>query len=152
MPPTPHVSFTARKFGAWVCLLAVVLLWTPLWATAWQTNAMACCSDGLCPARGLRHMKAGQTEGQAPAPPETSTDCEHHSAKNGQSGLMKCSISCCHETATSFTTGVVFVLPPSAILSHPWPVAASPVIVSASKFAWPIEPLSPPPRNSQFSA
>jgi hypothetical protein len=150
MRSTPHVLFTGRKFGVWVCLLAVLLLWTPLWAAAWQANGMACCADGLCPAHG--HANVAQSEPQRAAAEEPPGDCEHHGKNASHSELTKCSVSCCRETTTPFTAGVVFVLPHAAVLSQPSPIVILSVRVSTSEFDWSIEPLSPPPRLCRFSA
>jgi hypothetical protein len=68
-------------------------------------------------------------------------DCGHD-----MSGMMACSMSCCHDTERSVVTSIAFVMPP--------PVAAAEVAETANRielskpldFPRSIEPLSPPPR------
>jgi len=91
-----------KKWGAWVCLLAAILLWSPLWAAAWQADSMDCCAGGMCPA----HSHNNHTPSQSNLP-EQSTPCDHHTGF----GLLQCSMSCCHTELRSFVTAIVFVLP-----------------------------------------
>jgi len=97
-----------KKLGAWVCLLAAILLWSPLWAAAWQSNAMNCCADGMCPI----HAHANQSSQNNM--PKQSTPCDHHSGLH----LMQCSLSCCHAKIHSFVAAIVFVLPASPTSSR----------------------------------
>src|ERR1700745_2144153 len=105
-----------KKLAALVCLLAVLLLWSPLWPAAWLAHGMACCNDGLCLARGK------------PAPPPAksqnpSEECEHSGSHHA--GSMSCSISCCHETPISLSSAVLFLIPQSVALSGPAQSAAA---------------------------
>jgi hypothetical protein len=138
-----------RKIAAWVCLSAVLLLWTPLWGAAWQANGMACCGGGLCPAHG--HAQANR-----PASPHTPIagapiECEHHAGSPKHSGTTSCSLSCCHENNVSLANSAIFVLPQPAILSHLAQSTAASLSVAPSEFVQSSEPLSPPPRISLFS-
>src|ERR1700739_243126 len=94
-----------RKLGAWVCLLATVMLWAPMWAAAWQANSMACCNGTMCLAHG--HSKPDHPSPRRATPSETPMDCEHHSG----SGLTSCSMSCCQESTHALTAAMIFVLP-----------------------------------------
>jgi hypothetical protein len=128
----------ARKLGACVCLLAIFILWTPLWAAAWQANGMACCQDGQCPA--TLHKQA------MPAPPaasEPSAECEHH---KGSGSAMACSMSCCHQTETSLAATAIFVLPARTAISYFVQATSGPEQIGLHAFVPSFEPLSPPPR------
>ena len=56
-----------NRLRACVCLLAVLLLWTPLWAAAWQTHNMSCCTDGMCPLHGHAHPAVPKPQAAEPA-------------------------------------------------------------------------------------
>jgi len=123
-----------RSISAGICLFVVVLLYAPLAGAAWSWYQSACCASGQCPIPGHHHQKP-------PAAPANQMDCEHD-----KSGMMTCSMSCCHDSDRSLVTSIAFVLPPSVA------VAASAAIKSPIELAKPldfprsIEPLSPPPR------
>jgi len=123
-----------RSISAGICLFVVVLLYAPLAGAAWSSYQSACCASGQCPIPGHHHQKT-------PAAPANHMDCEHD-----KSGMMACSMSCCHDSDRSLVTSIAFVLPPSVA------VAASAAIKSPIELAKPldlprsIEPLSPPPR------
>ena len=130
-----------RTFAAWVCLLAAVLIWTPLWATAWQSGGMACCTGGMCAAHG--HAGTGPSQAKRHAPAEVPMDCEHHRG----TGIADCSMSCCHGSSHSLTAAVLFVLPAPSGISELTPAMAAITIFAPTDFVQPFEPLSPPPRN-----
>jgi hypothetical protein len=127
-----------KKLAALVCLLAVILLWSPLWATAWQAHGMACCNDGLCLAHGkptLPPVKAQTRSGE----------CEHADSPQ-RTEAITCSISCCHETPSSFTNAILFLIPQPAALSQPAQSVAAVSVLALSEFCQSLEPLPPPPR------
>ena len=134
-----------RKFRAWVCLLAVVMLWAPLEVAAALANGMACCEGGMCVAH--RHSKTNQPMPREVTPGESPINCEHH----GNKGIVDCSVTCGHETSPSATTGVIFVLPDSAAICEPAPALAAPVSFAPIALVPSYDPLSPPPRRSHFS-
>ena len=138
-----------RKIGAWVCLSAALLLWSPLWAAAWQADGMPCCGSGLCPAHG--HEKANQPASQQMEPARTPMECEHPSGSPKHGGTMNCSMSCCHENNVSLASAIIFVLPEPAILSQPAQSVAAPLARAPVEFVPSLKPLSPPPRGSLFS-
>jgi len=123
-----------RSISAGICLFVVVLLYAPLAGAAWSWYQSACCASGQCAIPGHHHQKPR-------AAPANQMDCEHD-----KSGMMTCSMSCCHDSDRSLVTSIAFVLPPSVA------VAASAAIKSPIELAKPldfprsIEPLSPPPR------
>ena len=135
--------------AAWVCLVAAVLLWTPLWAIAFQVSGMGCCTGGLCPARG---HQADQATNQQSAPAETPMDCEHH-ADSGQNhhGAMKCSMSCCQESSEALMAAAIFIMPETTAISRPTASTAAQIELTATEFIQSIRPPSPPPRPSLFS-
>src|SRR5271157_1845064 len=97
-----HIPIAPGKTGAWVCLVAAMLLWTPLWATALQTDGMACCKDGMCLAHG--HAAGRHTSGEQESAP---MDCGH----GNQAGLQACDMKCCHDAGATFVAAVIFVMP-----------------------------------------
>ena len=134
---------TARRMiGGWLCLVAVVLLWAPLWASAWQASEMACCYRNECPVHG---HAAGKHSGksQAAAKENAPIECGHENP----TGLMACRMSCCQDQSHSFVAAVMFLLPEPAVISLP---LESATVVSASRAKiishW-FEPPSPPPRG-----
>jgi hypothetical protein len=132
-----------RMFSAVVCLVAVVLLWGPLWASAW--HGMTCCNGGMCPIHG--HSTPNQPRPQRTAPEKTPIECEHH----GGIGLTNCSMSCSHESSPFLTTAVIFLLPDPVAISQPARAMAAPSNFSPAEFGQSFEPLSPPPRFVLFS-
>jgi hypothetical protein len=141
MKETSHIPlFLRRTFGAWVCLLAVVLFWAPLWAAAWQAQGMACCEGGMC----ASHPQGKPNQSRPKQ--DSSVNCEHHGG-----GTPNCSMSCGQESSNSLTSAVIFVLPAPAIISQPvLDTLASPSLEPA-EFMQSFEPLSPPPRTSLLS-
>jgi hypothetical protein len=141
-----HVPIApARTFGAWVCLVAVVMLWAPMGAAAWQANGMACCEGGMCVAHG--HSKTNPAIPRQATPRESPMNCEHH----GDSGVVNCSMTCGHDGSPSVTTAVIFVLPESAAIRGPARTLAAPTSFAPTAFVRSYDPLSPPPRTSHFS-
>jgi len=134
-----------RKIGAWVCLIAVVMLWSPLWAAAWQSAGINCCDNGMCAAQ--RHSNPSHQHPQRAKHQESPMNCERHD----ESGLTPCSMTCCQESTHSFTAALIFVLPEATIISEPARALATPVRFVPSEFLQSFEPLSPPPRLSLFS-
>lgn len=136
-----------RKTAAWVCLLAVLVLWAPLGAVALEANGIGCCMAGFC-ARGPHgHQRGEQAAPVKPAAAETTMGCEHHGgATQNKPDAMKCSMSCCHETSAAMAAAIVFVLPATTFLSAPLGAASASPELTATVFMQSIQPLSPPPR------
>ena len=129
-----------KKLVAGVCLFAILMLWSPLWAAAWQARSMACCNSGLCPVHGYAHSPQ-----PTPQPPSDSApDCGHHSATHKQA--VNCSMSCCHGSADSLTASVTFVLPARSTVFDGSEITAVPRQSSPTDLAASFEPPSPPPR------
>jgi len=131
--------------GAWVCLLAAVLLWTPQWATAWQKDGMDCCKGGMCMAH--RHSKPEPARPQRTGAEETPMDCEHH----GGSGMSNCSMVCCQESRHILATPAIFVMPEPATICLSSLVTTARSNFAATEFEQSFAPPSPPPRTSLLS-
>ncbi len=137
-----HIPIAPGKMGAWVCLVAVMLLWAPLWATAWQSGGMDCCKDGMCMAHRLA---AGQhaSGAQDSAP----MDCGH----GKHAGLAACEMKCCHDAGTTFVAAVIFVMPEPMKITAPAEASdareKAQAVIASILFA----PPSPPPRTPLFS-
>lgn len=138
------------KTGAWVCLLAALLLWSPTWAAAWHANRMECCDGVMCPAHSHRAGTPSRNAiTQAATKAEDASSMECHRAASSPS--MQCFMSCCHETQHVFAASVLFVIPMQTQLL-PAKVASEGLRASAAgpEFAL-FEPLSPPPRQLSAS-
>ncbi|MGB7466725.1 MAG: hypothetical protein WBW14_27815, partial [Candidatus Acidiferrum sp.] len=62
-----------RTVGACVCLLAVLLLSAPMWASAWMARATACFMGNMCAVHG--HGKTNSS-GKSEAT-KSDMECEH---------------------------------------------------------------------------
>jgi len=125
-----------RSISASICLLVVVLLYAPLAGAAWSSYQSACCMSGQCPIPGHHHQKT-------PAAPANHMDCAHD-----MSGMMACTMSCCHNSDRSLVTSIAFVLPPSVTVAALAAIKSPVELAKPLDFPRSIEPLSPPPRFS----
>src|ERR1700739_4921081 len=100
-----------RNLGAWVCLLAAMLLWAPAWGAAFQASRMTCCTGTMCLAHRHPETKSAP-EAQSAAQERTPMECNHAS----QTGLVNCQMSCCHDQDRPATGAVIFVLPEPMII------------------------------------
>src|SRR5229473_7200250 len=123
-----------RSISASICLLVVVLLYAPLAGAAWSSYQSACCMSGRCPIPGHHHQKT-------PPAPENHMDCGHD-----MSGMMACTMSCCHDSDRSLVTSIAFVLPPSVTVAAVAAIESPVELAKPLDFPRSIEPLSPPPR------
>src|SRR6267143_6953353 len=98
-----HTARQNRRcsIAASICLFMVVLLYTPLAGAALWSYQMACCRSGQCPIPAHHHQKTS-------AAPANHMDCGHE-----MSGLMACSMSCCHDSDRWLVASIAFVLPAS---------------------------------------
>jgi hypothetical protein len=135
-----------RTAAAWICLLAVALLYAPLASAALIANGLDCCAGGYCNIPEHRHhqRQLGHGHHGAPAAPSQNSapmDCGHE-----MSGLTSCSMSCCQDTVRPTLIPGAFVLP-DVIFVPATTEATRPVQVSdafePSRF---VKPVSPPPR------
>jgi len=130
-----------------VCLVALMLLWTPAWASALRAAGMACCDGAMCPLHGHGHAPKKSPGDANSAKDAPMAGCEHH----GRKAAMDCSMACCLPQEPVVTGAVVFVVPniieiSSLLLIGP---PAPTLIASASSFAF--DPASPPPRTLLLS-
>ena len=137
-----HVSnVPGNRAAACVCLLATLLLWSPLWAAAFHASELACCDGTMCPLHGHRPKK----NPHEPAPAEKSpSTCEHH----GKTAAMDCTVTCCQPADSNVTQAILFVLPTPPVISTPLLVEASTPGTPASVNSVVSDPASPPPRTS----
>jgi hypothetical protein len=134
-----------RKLGACVCLVAVILLWAPAWASALQAVGMGCCDGAMCPLHGHEPKKSSGDTNQAKDAPMAG--CEHH----GRKATMDCSMACCHPSDPVVTGAIVFVLPSSPIVSVPLFSGASETRILSQVNSPVFDPASPPPRTLLLS-
>jgi hypothetical protein len=133
----PFPIAPGRKMGAWVCLIAAVLLWSPLWAVAWQSAQMSCCDGGIC--LTADHAKQHRS---APGASQKPVTCEHQ----GANGMGQCAIHCCQTESHVFVASIVFVLPIAPLLARS-PYFVAPLTVSAKREILPfVAPPDRPPR------
>jgi hypothetical protein len=123
-----------RSISATICLLVVVLLYAPLAGAAWSSYRSACCTAGQCAIAEHHHLKSH-------AAPSNRMDCGHD-----MSGMMACSMSCCHDSDRSLTTSIAFVLPQPVAVAAPAAIISPIESAIALDFPRSVEPLSPPPR------
>jgi hypothetical protein len=126
-----------RMAAAWLCLLAVALLYAPLAGAALLAYGVDCCAGGFCKVPEHHHHK------QPPAAPQDSApmDCGHD-----MSGMTPCSMSCCKDPARPALIPGAFVLPPASIAPAVGEVLRPVQMASTLEISRFVKPLSPPPR------
>jgi hypothetical protein len=140
-----------RAIAAWVCLLAVALLYAPLAVAALVANGVDCCAGGYCkiPEHHHNRQKPGTehfavTRAQAgPSQDSSHTDCGHE--MNGV-GMAPCKMSCCEDPSRPALTPSAFLLPSLSFVPATFEKIRS---VQTAKSFEPtrfVKPLSPPPR------
>ena len=140
MRRAPHRSNApGNRVAACVCLLAAVLLWSPLWAAAFHASDMQCCNGAMCPLHG--HMPKKGSQEPAPAK-ESPSNCEHHS----KAPAMDCTVACCQTADSTVTQAIIFVLPAPPVISAPFLGGTSTPGMPDSVNSPVFDPASPPPR------
>jgi hypothetical protein len=126
-----------RWAAAWLCLVAVALLYAPLASAALLAYGANCCAGGFCNIPAHHHHK------QQPAPSEDSApmDCGHD-----MSGLKPCAMSCCKDPSRPALIPGAFVLPLIRFAAVPGEVLRPVQFASSLKISRFVKPLSPPPR------
>ena len=130
---------------ACVCLVAVMLLWAPAWASALQAAGMGCCDGAMCPLHG--HAPKKSSSDTTPATDAPMAGCDHQARKTA----MDCSMACCHPKDPVVTGAVVFVLPSTVVASVPLLIGAPASNLSSSASSFVFDPASPPPRTILLS-
>src|ERR1700746_1120989 len=126
---------SVRIGTAWLCMLAVALLYAPLAVAALLANGVGCCASGYCPIREHHHQKKSPAQEQAPM------DCGHD-----MGGMTACSMSCCPDASRPAVTPVAFVLPEAAFVASPTETVCPVHMLSVLEISQFSTPLSPPPR------
>jgi hypothetical protein len=139
-----HTPIAPRKvIGAWVCLITVLLLWAPMWGSAWQAREMACCTGNICAVHGHAKTQPSRTGG-ATRHEAAATECEHTKG----AGMAACTMSCCHEQSSSVVSSAVYVLPEPAVLALPAKTLNPTDVMSYEEVLQSFAPPSPPPKTS----
>jgi hypothetical protein len=120
--------------AAGFCLVAVLLMYAPFAAIAYSAHAMSCCAGDHCPIREHNHRAT-------PPAPKNEMDCGHET-----SGMIACTVSCCHQSDRPLLTAVTFLLPHFSSASAPRFAAPLEAARKQTELSRAIEPLSPPPR------
>ncbi|HKW57315.1 MAG TPA: hypothetical protein VJN42_08145 [Candidatus Acidoferrum sp.] len=122
--------------AAWMCLLAVTLLYAPLGAAALMANGVGCCGGAYCPIREHHHHKP------SPSPDSQPMDCGHD-----MGAMTACSMSCGENSGRPAVIPGVFVLPPAATVPSAGQVIRPVQVIHSSEIPQGTKPLSPPPRS-----
>ena len=88
-------EYQSRSVAAWLCILAVALLFAPYAGAAWISHSMSCCTGDHCDIPQHHHRKA-----------PVHADCDH------ESGMPECTMSCCQDEERPLLTAMNFVMPP----------------------------------------
>jgi len=142
--PTLSKKEVKKRWMALCCLVAVLMLWGPVWASAMTSAGMGCCDSGMCLTGGHAAGKHS-TPGQKPHESKTSmpSDCGHE----GKRAAVGCSMNCCHTEQSAVVPPVVFLLATSvnALLDRTFEPATA--ILQAPDYRLILDIVSPPPRN-----
>jgi hypothetical protein len=135
-----------RTAVAWVCLLAVALLYAPLAVAALVANGVDCCAGGYCqiPEHHHHQRQLGHEYSSVPAaPPQDSShmDCGHE-----MSGMKPCTMSCCEDPARPALTPTAFVLPLVDFVPTVFEAIRRVQVKNSFEPSRFVKPLSPPPR------
>ena len=126
-----------RAAAAWMCMLAVTLLYAPLAAAALIANGAGCCASGYCPVKAHHHHKQQPADAQGSMP----MDCGHD-----MGGMMACSMSCCPDSGRPAVVPGTFVLPPAATIPAAGEMIRLMQVTNSLEISQAIKPLFPPPR------
>ncbi len=126
-----------RMAAAWLCLLAVALLYAPLAGAALLANGVDCCAGGFCPIAEHHHHKQQPSPKQAPA----ASDCGHE-----MRGMKTCSMSCCKDPSRPALIPGAFVLPAADFVPAADELLQTVPLTNLLEISRFVKPLSPPPR------
>jgi hypothetical protein len=126
-----------RAAAAWLCMLAVVLLYAPMAGAALLAYGVDCCVGGFCNIPEHHHHKSQPAPAQDTAP----MDCGHD-----MSGMTSCSMSCCKDPARPALIPGAFVLPPANFAPAASGVIRPIFLANTLEISRFVKPLSPPPR------
>jgi len=128
---------SVRTVTAWLCLLAVALLYAPLAGAALLAHGLDCCVGGFCKIPEHHHHKSQPAASQDTAP----MDCGHE-----MSGMKSCSMSCCKDPTRPALIPGSFLLRPANFALAVGEVFALVQPASSLELSRFLKPLSPPPR------
>lgn len=134
-----------RKLRACVCLVAVMLMWGPAWASALRAAGMACCDGAMCPLHGHAPKKSSGDANAAKDAPMAG--CEH----NGRQAALDCTMASCHSSDPAVTGAIVFVLPGIVEISAPLLTGPPTPTLASSASSLIFDLVSPPPRTLLLS-
>jgi len=123
--------------AAWVCLLAVALLYAPLAGAALLAHGVNCCAGGVCPIPEHHHHKQKQAATKEAAP----MDCGHE-----MGGMTSCSMSCCKDPSRPALIPGAFVMPAAYFVPAAGEVLQTVPLANPQEISRFVKPLSPPPR------
>jgi hypothetical protein len=126
-----------RSAAAWICMLAVGLLYAPMAGAALVAYGVDCCMGGFCNIPEHHHHKSQPT----PAQDTASMDCGHD-----MSGMTSCSMSCCKDPARPALIPGAFVLPAANFVPADSGVIRPIMLTNRLEISRFVKPLSPPPR------
>jgi len=124
-----------RTAAAWVCLLAVALLYAPVAAVAWPALDAACCTGNQCKVAEHHHRDTPQKH-------EAERDCGHEMA-----GMSACAMSCCRDSERALMAATAFLLPVGLEIQASEIFTVANQVSRCGEIPNPFEPLSPPPRS-----
>jgi hypothetical protein len=131
-----------RAAAAWICMLAVTLLYAPLAGAALLAHGVDCCAGGYCTIPEHRHHKQQNRQQRSVAPQESPhADCGHD-----MSGVKPCSMSCCQDQARPVLMPSTFLLPTVSFAPEAGEVIRPVQMVNSLELSRFVKPLSPPPR------
>jgi hypothetical protein len=140
MDSSRHVSPGIRRvFGAYCCLLGLMLFQAPVIGAAVLASGMCCTGGDHCPIAAHHHSSA--------KPEEAPMDCEH-GTNGGAAKLQNCSMSCCHTTEQSTVHAQVFVLSPDITSPAFLAISEAVSLLTYNEEIGSFSPLAPPPKSS----
>lgn len=125
-----------NRVRAFFCLIAVLLLQSPVLAAVAIASGL-CCSGDYCPV-AAHHQRAAKTE-------DMPMDCDHN-MDHGARKIHSCSMSCCDTAERSAVHSSVFLVSPVVQLAYFNPPAEAVSALDAGKASVYSAPLSPPPK------
>ncbi len=136
-----------RTVAAWLCLLAVALLYAPLASAALIANGADCCVNGYCNIAEHKLHKQKLTQSQDAAP----MDCGHDMSGMGSKadlgvGMKSCSMSCCQDPVRPVLIPGAFLVPGMEAAPAVFEVIRPVEIKNSLEISRFVKPLSPPPR------
>jgi hypothetical protein len=138
---TTETHSRLRRIGAWISLLALLLVYAPMASATLMVVTSACCTGDQCPIHG-RHQHAENTSGQAN---ESAMDCDH--GAHHTSKMNSCSMSCCHTTEQAAVHAHIFLLTSISLHTALLPLSSASIESYTKNISPLFAPLAPPPKS-----